>query len=184
MTSAHPKFIKSVGDPDFNIAVDEQYRRLTPGVVTKINALESTASNGFRAFYTDKINTLQTALTNAGTTATGLNAVVTAANALAGFLDPRTQQTVDTSILAESRFIKAPVYNLFATATGNGSIALLGQVAALSTSIANANFTTIANTVTAASYMTLHSTGEIRRAGDRIEQPELRGGTGGLRTGC
>ena len=148
LTPQSSKLIKSVGDPDFNIELEPEYRKLTDGVNAKIDALQSTATGGFKATYTAQINALGTAVANANNTlasahtsqetATVLNAVVTAANSLKDFLDPRNPQTVDGPLLSEARFIKAPAYNLFATATGNGSIALLGEVAALSSQIAGA----------------------------------------------
>ncbi|MFT5524123.1 MAG: hypothetical protein ACI9HK_002074, partial [Pirellulaceae bacterium] len=136
------------------IEVAESYRKLTPGVKTKVDYLESTAAGSFQEFYTDEIVDLKDAVDTAQAShnSTNLNAVITAAESLLSVLNPILGNSVDATVSAEAKFIKSPVYNLFATATGNGSVELLRDVKSLSESTEQAIFTVVANLTTTSTY--------------------------------
>ncbi len=133
---------------DFQIEIPVQYRVLTPSVATKITHLE----NAFKSHYTTSISNLKTAVTTARNSHdysySSLTGITSAMTTLKGVLDPKTSQSVDSTVTAESVFAKAPVYNLFTTRLGNGIGAMINSVATLTQDIGNADFTTVAGKTT------------------------------------
>ena len=140
---------------DFQIEIPVQYRKLTPAVEAKITHLQ----NSFKTHYTSNISSLKTAVTTARSSQdyshTSLTSITAAMTSLKGVLDPKTSQSVDTAVAAESVFAKAPVYNLFTTRLGNGIGALINDVATLSQKIGNADFTTVAAKTSSQTYSEL-----------------------------
>ena len=114
-------------------------------------------NNEFKSFYTAKIEALISAVRNATNNhqSTKLNDVITASQDLVEAFDPTKTNNFETSVSAEAGFIKAPVYNTYYTASGNGSITLLGDVATLSQKLETVDFAAVSAKKSSSSFTDL-----------------------------
>ncbi|WP_461538633.1 DUF4347 domain-containing protein, partial [Spongorhabdus nitratireducens] len=140
--------IKNAGDVKINL--NEQYKKLTKSVELRVEYLEG----AYKQHYADQISNLSAAINTALATddfsASTLDGINSQLKSLLTALDPTTKNAADTKDLlagtgevkieAEAGFIKAPVYNAFATGVGNGLSGLLDAVASLSNKLEKADF--------------------------------------------